>query len=308
MSTALATEPTEALYCKALPGMRKVWDYTSLNTLKQCPTLAHYKLHLNRQPSGQRAPLVFGIEFHSCLELYDKLRFEGALHDEAQAKAVSQALHFTPTWEDNNRTRETLVRSVIYYTEQHKDDVLQTYILPQGVPAIELSFRFELPIPSPDGDSYIYCGHIDKIASMEDVLYVVDRKHTTSTLGSNYFDRYLVNAQLMGYMCGARILTGREIRAAVVDAAQIAVSFTRFGRSIFSYTDAQLDEWLHNTCSYILQMEDYVKGDNFPMNDSACGNFGGCAFTQVCSSPPSIREAILNSNYEERLWDPTVVR
>ena len=45
---------------------------------------------------------------------------------------------------DTSRTKETLVRSVVWYLDEYKDDPLKTAMLPDGKPAVELSFM--LPV------------------------------------------------------------------------------------------------------------------------------------------------------------------
>jgi hypothetical protein len=45
---------------------------------------------------------------------------------------------------DTSRTKETLVRSVVWYCDEYKDDPLRTAMLPNGKPAVELSFM--LPV------------------------------------------------------------------------------------------------------------------------------------------------------------------
>jgi hypothetical protein len=41
---------------------------------------------------------------------------------------------------DTSRTKETLVRSVVWYLDEYRDDPLKTALLPDGKPAVELSF------------------------------------------------------------------------------------------------------------------------------------------------------------------------
>lgn len=304
----LVEAPPPSPFCTSVPTLRGAWDNTSLTLLKTCPTLAHLRLIEHWASSAPSTPILFGQLFHKILEHYDLAIALGQDRKHAEREAARSALVLGAQFDhpDSNRNRATLLRSVLWYIDHFAQEPFETLLLADGRPAVELSFRFELPITSPDGDPYIYCGHIDKLSRSTETgdIFVVDRKTTTSTLGSGYFDRYLVNSQLMGYMVASRIFLGRPALSAVIDAAQIAVDFTRFGRRSFHYSPAQLEEWLSNTCHYILLAEDYAKSGVWPMNDSACGNYGGCDFAQVCSAPKNVRHSLLSTSYEKHIWNP----
>ena len=67
------------------------------------------------------------------------------------------------------------------------DDPAETYTKSDGKPAVELSFRFELdwgPGYLGDTDSvthpYLLCGHMDRVVSFNDQLFVMDHKSTTT--------------------------------------------------------------------------------------------------------------------------------
>jgi hypothetical protein len=44
------------------------------------------------------------------------------------------------------------------------------------------------------------------------------------------------------------------------------------------------------------------------MNLSACGNYGGCPFRELCSRSPKVRENFLKSDYVDHNWDPLKAR
>ena len=97
------------------------------------------------------------------------------------------------------KTRENLIRSVIWYLEEFKEDPAQTVILANGKPAVELSFRMELdwgPTGHLGGQPYLLCGHIDRLVTLGEGTYVMDRKTTGSTPGSSYFDGFAPDNQM----------------------------------------------------------------------------------------------------------------
>ena len=47
--------------------------------------------------------------------------------------------------------------------------------------------------------------------------------------------------------------------------------------------------------------ESYAEADYWPMNDTACGMYGGCRFRGVCSKSPQVRERFLDLAFIQML-------
>jgi hypothetical protein len=142
------------------------WDSTSLGLLKECPRKYYLTMIEGWRGKGQSMHLTFGIEFHKALEEYDLHRAAGQDDEDATISAVTDLLIRTYGWEtgDTKKNRDTLVRSVIWYLAEYKDDVAKTVILKSGKPAVELSFRFETNFQVPGTDvSYMLSGHMDRL-------------------------------------------------------------------------------------------------------------------------------------------------
>jgi hypothetical protein len=109
--------------------------------------------------------LRFGIEYHTALQDYAISRAKGITHEDAVHDTV-RSLHLRIySWDpDRNsragkyKNRETLVGLVIDYLDHFSDDPAETYILKNGAPAVELSFRFELDW-GPQSSTKIPNGH-----------------------------------------------------------------------------------------------------------------------------------------------------
>jgi hypothetical protein len=222
-------------------------------------------------------------------------------------------VHFSPrfwTGDGKTRTRLTLVRSIIWYCEHYKDDVAKTIVLADGKPALELSFRIALPINSPDGEPYFFCGHIDKLASYGESNLVLERKHTVQQLGEYYFAYFNPNSQVSGYTMAGRVTSHIDLSGFIIDAIQVGATFTRCARHISNRTKAQLDEWLQDTLFWIKQAERYATYNGldgpgyWPKNEESCGQFGGCQYRGICSKDPSVRENFLAANFIKRPWNP----
>jgi hypothetical protein len=98
----------------------------------------------------------------------------------------------------------------------------------------------------------------------------------------------------------------------MLDVAQIAVGFSRFMRGFTYRTEEFLSEWYFTTLQHVSairgvtqRFRDTGNAAHFPPNFTACGNYGGCEFREVCSKSPQYREQFLKSNFEKRRpWNP----
>ena len=167
----LALTATNGSFSKEIPGLQIYWDSTSLGDLKTCAWKYYLSMIEGWEPNRMADPLMFGIVFHKALETYDKVKFSGATHDTAMLAAVRLCLCDTVEtiineetgeeelkfWhsEDNRRTRELLVRAVVWYLIEFENDPAETVTLANGKPAVELSFKFPTGIKTPTGEEYM---------------------------------------------------------------------------------------------------------------------------------------------------------
>ena len=315
--------PHNTSFSTRVPGLQIALDSTSIGALKSCPAYYRYNIGDGTFPGfaqrDESVHLTFGIEYHAALELYDRRRAEGMDHDEALHETVKSVL--IRTWRfDLNRpwasdlptkNRETLVRTVVWYLEQFKDDPLETVILANGKPAVELPFRIETEITSQlSGERYMLCGHIDRLVRFQDRIWIVDRKTTKYALDENYFLRYSPDNQMSLYTACGGAVYGEPIAGVIVDAAQIGVTYSRFRRQPVPRTQAQLEEWFHDLQYWLRINEGFVQSNRWPMNDKSCNSYisqlnpYGCPYRQICGLTPELREQHLNALYTRRVWDP----
>ena len=256
--------------------------------------------------------LRFGIEYHHALQDYDLSRAAGIKHDDAVHDVVRELLTRTVDFapDHKTKTRESLVRTMIWYLDHYRDDPAQTLILPTGKPAVELSFRFELDWGPKDSTSpYILCGHLDKVVTYNDEIFVMDHKTTSTDPTKSYFlDTFEPNNQMTLYTLAAKIVLDAPVRGVIIDGAQVKADYSAFGRGFTFRTPDQLEEW-HNDLHYWFALaEQYATLGIWPMNDTACDKFGGCTFRNICSKSPGVRESFLEGNFvkleESERWNP----
>lgn len=304
------------------PGVQFAWDSTSLGWLKECPQKYKYFMIDQLQTKGYDVSphLFFGSVYQKCLETFDRLRASGSDHEDALAEVIHLALKLTwfdavetedfsrpaGPWEstDVNKTRFTLVRSVLWHIEEYRDHPTKTLILASGDPAVELNFKIEV------GNELVLCGHLDRVVEWDGDRYVLDHKTTKSAIQSHYFMGYRPENQMSLYTLAGGIIFNSPIKGVMIDAAQILVTFTRFARGFTNRTQEELDEWLNDTHFWVQQAWRYAETGHYPKNDKSCHDYGGCTFRDICGAAPKIRETLLKGGFEKRPeeWNPLVPR
>ena len=325
-----------------LPGtnIQFAWDSTCLGLIKTCPRLYQYTMIDGYVGRGESIHLRFGIEYHQALQDYDIARATGISHEDAVHDAISDLVRRTHDWSVDETTkpgkyknRQTLVSLVLDYLDHYVDDPAETYIKSDGKPAVELSFRFELdwgpkadqivwsedehgrypgeksPRENLAGQPYLLAGHLDRVVTFNDQLFVMDHKTTVTTPSQYYFDQYEPHNQMTLYTLAGQMVLGAPIKGVIVRAAQILLEKENRFVSGFTFRTAdQLDEWLADLHLHLENAERYAIANYWPMNDTACDKFGGCKFRGVCSKSPSVREIYLKSDFEQvpkdQIWSP----
>lgn len=286
-------------------GLQFAFDSTSLGWAETCLRLYQYYMIERWRPIRNSVHLEFGGHYATALEHFHKHCAGGLSHDESLREVIRDTL--VATWENDKpvewdhpaKTRANLIRTIVWYCETFRDDPLQTLILPDGRPAVEYSFSLEI------APGILYSGHIDRLVTYGDQVYVQDQKTTQSTITQYWFNQFSPHTQMSGYTFAGRAIYDNPVKGVVIDGAQIAVGFSRFERGFTFRTDAQLDEWLTDTLYHIEQARAATARGYFPQNRSSCDKFGGCAFRAVCSRSPEVRQQFLLAEFRQgEGWDP----
>jgi len=332
-----------------LPGtnIQYAWDSTSLGLLKTCPRLYQYTMIDGWQSKEENTHLRFGQEYHTTLEEYDRLKALGHDHEYAMRQAIHNLLvrtaeyeeaedgvpdKFVGVWETDPTTkagkyknRKSLLALVIDYLDKFAEDPAETIILEDGKPGVELSFRFELDWGPKAGrydrlgpdmygpQPYLLSGHLDRVVSFQDSLFVMDRKTATSTLSDYYFVQFEPSNQMTLYSLAAKVVLKAPVKGVMIDAAQIKLEDNHAYVRRFTFrTEGQLDEWVHDLKFWFSAAEGYAEANYWPMNDTACSMYGGCKFRDICSKDPGVRENFLKSKFNklpvEERWNPLKAR
>ena len=302
-------------------GVQFAWDSTSIKLAEECLRKYFYQMIEGWKPSDESVHLRFGSVYATAVEHYYKFLAEGADHEEALTQIVHEAL--IATWDydldeageriegtggpwistHNLKTRENLIRTIVWYIEHFRDDPAKPIILSNGKPAVELSFA--LPVD----DGIILTGHMDRLTEYAGQIMGLDNKTTGSTITSRYFEGYNPDVQMSMYTFAGKMIYQLPVKGMIIDAAQIAVGFSRFERGLTMRTDAQLQEFYDTTMGTISSARRATEMGHFPMNRTSCDKFGGCPFRRVCSKSPEVRDVFLKADFvRAERWDPLKAR
>jgi len=241
------------------------------------------------------------------VEHYDRERLAGATVDQALLSTVEWALRATwdgklnRPWQSENpsKNREGLIRTLVWYVDQYgQSENLETIILPNGQPAIELNFEFDSGYQTADGEAVSFIGKIDKIVKLGDKFYVKDIKTTGHEVGGRFFAEFSPDNQFSLYSLAAKIVFDFAVEGLICDGIQVGATFSRFYRAPIGRPDTILDEWLRDSRHWLGQMESCAREGYWPQNDKGCGLYGGCEFRSVCGARPEAREGLLKMAFQ----------
>jgi len=308
------------------------WSSLTIGLIKECPRKYQYMVIDGWAPREESIHLRFGIEYHQALQDYAIARAEGMKHEDAIHEAIRALHNRVHDWVVDRSTRagkyknrETIIGIVIDYLDHFgESDPAETYILEDGSPAVELSFRFELDwgpntkshiemegnlMEVVSGEKkatriyeqpYLLCGHLDRIVDFAGDLYVMDRKTSVSTIGGYWMDQWTPSNQMTLYTLAGKIMLNSPVKGVIIDAAQVLLEKPNaFARGFAYRTEDQLTEWLADLRYYLREAEDFATANYWPQNDTACTKYGGCPFKEVCSKSPAIRETLLKASFDQ---------
>lgn len=319
-------------FSRTSPGLQLAIDSTSLGAFKTCPRWYYYTVIQGWESKFENVHFVFGLCMHEGRERYYHARARGEPHEEALRVALAYVL--TKTWDTRlgrpwistheTKNRLTLIRTLIWYLDRFgESDPLQTIVLSNGKPAVELSFRFDTQLETKGGEHWLLCGHIDRLGRLNDHVYIDDLKTTSRTISASFFTQFTPHNQFSLYSIAGRVIWHEPVAGLIADAVQVAVNFSRFERAMVPRSEPYLNEWFNGTSRWLQQMEVCATAGTaaeaagldpalgWPMNDMSCNNFsygdgsrGGCPAREICSRNPASREASLRTEFKRRIWDP----
>lgn len=278
-------------------GLQWLWSAHSIGLAETCLRKYQYAKIEGWTPRKKSVHLLFGGWYADAIETYHNLVAHGADHDDAVHFVVQTAM--AATWidgapwdsEHNLKNRETLIRSIVWYLEEWKDDPASTIILATGEPAAELNFKLDLD------NGMVLRGKFDRICEYAGDPYIMDQKTTGASVGQHYFNQWTPDIQMSTYAFAGEATWNIPVRGVILDVASVAVGFTRFERGFIHRSKASLQEWFEQSMITIERARAATRERVFPMNRTACNNYGGCTFKEICARSPEVRPNFLKGDF-----------
>lgn len=297
------------------PRLQISWSPHDLETYMQCPRRYFYSVIERWRPKVLSNDMLFGRCINDGTGKYEELRLSGASHQMALRYAVRLVLRLSRGGQTDERSGEVLksldegddtaknrhaaVRCLIWWAEEKgKNDPLAPALLPNGKPAIEVSFKFPLDISSPYGEQYIISGRLDKIVTIAEGELPLERKTTKSSLGMRYWDRFSPNVQISTYALATQIVLNEPQMGVLVEAFQSAKTASSFDRKTVPRTREYMDEYAAEMAYWIKRAEQDAQAGRWPKNEATCGLYGGCPFQGICRKSPGVRDRYLEGNFQ----------
>ncbi len=296
----VSEDKREPYWCIAAPNVQRVWSSSSLSTFAECPRKYQYSYVEGWSNTGGSLDFQFGTAWHRLIEWYWRGRFKFVSHDEMLNLLVSDELAFklpSPTRTNQaGKTPLSLARSLVWYFEQYDHNAeMESIIMLNGQPAIELHFSFMAGLDSPDGEPYWLQGYIDQLRNFANAYAVWDLKTTSGTPSDHYAKRFDIDVQNHVYTLAASFLTNEKYSMFIVDAMGVGVTYTDFLRIPVPLTSSELDEALLDIQAWIRSAENCAEMNYWPKNTKAC-NF--CDFSGICNKAPEVRQRFLQSDFK----------
>jgi len=275
-------------------------DNYTLAAFKRCPRYYYFRHECNLVPKAIALAPQFGIAIHAALEAF----YRGKGVTEA-VKAFVAA--YAPTWKDAGgveadarRTPEVGAEIVVAYCERFANDPFRTY-----KDCVEVGFALEL------SENVVYCGRIDRIATVPPKLYVVDWKTTSAPW--MFVER--PNAQFTGYVWACRELLGEDVRDAVVDlikttpasqkAQREGVEKWGVERKVVTFSPEEVEEWKCEARWWCGQIGGCARIGEWPKNTESCFMYNKrCEYIELCNTHGEMRDRIVEEQFEVNEWKP----
>lgn len=286
---------------------------SSLELIQLCKRKADYVLNREFSSNEENAATLFGSAIHKALETWycssreDRRSdlsscpgFEpvanSAGHDCGKCRAM-RSFHAVAgplnTLEMGDKRHPYNGERILEtYFKKYQDDPFEVYVDKEG-PVVERRLEAVL-IDEPDL-KVIYFGTVDCVLKdVQTAITLVTDHKTTSSLGTEFYNRLKPNFQYCGYVWLVQQVLGLNTDMFMVNGIQVAKTKTDLARQVVTYTPDDFKEW---KTAVRWNVEEFLRAKEFntwPMNaPNPCTQWGGCQFRDVCAADSSLRENML---------------
>lgn len=311
---------------KTIKKTNIVLDASVLTTLMSCPCLADFRFNHNLESiNGKSNSLECGSIVHKFMEIYYGSIIKGINRKDAVGYGMAAAemyirgcphcTNFNPTNEitkpecghrknDYPGVTNTPAESEGYHTgwkwvlttcEQYVEYYKNDFWVPLEVEVVKSEVVYE-----DDEIRILWKAKLDLTADTNQGIFPIDHK----TMKQNR-QQLNLNNQFTGQCI---IMKTRNAIINKVGFQKTLKPEEKFKREPISYTPQRLIEWQSEILPYYAKMLlMYHESGVWPRNYTHCeGKYGLCAFNQICSANPDMREEELKLNFKVgEPWNPT---
>ena len=204
-----------------------------------------------------------------------------------------------------------------FYLERYRESFLKEC----EIIAIEEAFI----IPLSDEDTLMYyMGRWDKIYEYRNRIYITDHK-TTKSDKSQWANSFSPNNQIDGYLTAGHAVYGDRFWGVMIDGALCQKGSKKidglppgigFPKIPIQRAFGHLEGWRWETIYTILMLRhnldlleeaskeqcNHLKA--FPKNTTACSNYGGCTYMDICKTVTNPNEMEMPEDFKVSIWSP----
>ena len=321
--------PKTMLTVEIVDGVTHVrCNSSSLSIIQQCPRKAYYSLHRGLTSKNESPATLFGSAIHAAMEVFysapseqriippnmiknlELMSHGGALESEesylvfrATKAFINRAAPLSSLPAEDKRSIPNGVWILGHYYETWINDPW-TVCMDENGPIVERTL--EAVIHEEPGLKITAFGTVDVALQNKangNVL-LCDHK-TSSVVGKDFYSRLKPNSQYSFYVWLAQQCLAIDTEDFMVNCIEVKPkpktvrgSKPNFPRQITRRSVEDLQEFKSTLIHYIKQYLLWNSDKFWPLGQvDACATYGGCQYLNVCSSPASIRENIINADY-----------
>ena len=297
----------------------EVWDWTKLSAYSNCMFQGHLFAEEHLRPNEPSEALAFGIGLHRMAEVWTRERVAGMVDQPALELARAA---FIRVWEaelpaelreklemeGNRRSVGNAVRLFEAYTRRFPLEMYDAIL--------NVEKPFTLPLGrTPGGVEVRWSGRLDRVVRWQGGVYYIDLKTSSFSLDARFFNQFRYAGQMLGYAWAGRELLGEEFTGIMIQGIEVkAPAKTARGRTVEELIAQDIipihlghvGEWREKALRKIDQIHAARAVGYFePAMGHACNVFGnGCAYRELCWSPPELRGAKRETHYRMEPWNP----
>lgn len=275
---------------------------------------------------GNSAKMVYGIAVHKYIDTMFKTRGHMGKAREAAIAAFNK-----PKSEDkkqlhmSDQNHMLLTCYGLWEDWVLKDNQLDTVVLPDGLPATEVTFSIKKYYE----DDFIQVdleGTIDRLGKVKNGIYVVNDWKTTSTWDvRSYLSKYIMSGQLRFYILALKLMHEREPESqlgqiggtnvgACIDGIFIKPKAcdNQYARSdVFQFPDLvefrkALDQTILDTSRVVKEQREGKSPLKAGLVNGTCeGRWGMCGFWNICKvQDDKISKVLLDRDFKKKPYNP----